>query len=144
MGAVITINLGSLGYMCNFDFARCHETVLSKLMTGIKPKMDTRLRLRIGLDGAPEKRIYTGPTEDNYTDVQVENTHCMSEILISRGPSPYPVDLELYIDGIHVTSKIGQTMAQFVQMVPFVLILKVLQISSIAKWLIYPLFLFLI
>ena len=104
---VIAFAMGSLGYMCNFDFARCHEKVLSKLMTGMKPKMDTRLRLRMGLDGAPVKRIYTGATEDNYTDVPVENIHCLNEILISRGPSPYPVDLELYIDGIHVTSMIG-------------------------------------
>jgi ABC-type siderophore export system fused ATPase/permease subunit len=38
--------------------------------------------------------------------------------------------------------KIGQTMAQFVQMVPLVLILQVLQVDSTAKWLVYPLFLF--
>ena len=80
---VFAFALGSLGYMCNFEF-RCHETVLSKLMTGMKPKRDTRLRLRMGLDGAPEKRIYTGPTENNYTDVPVENMHCMNGQRVTR------------------------------------------------------------
>jgi hypothetical protein len=38
--------------------------------------------------------------------------------------------------------KIGQTMAQIVQVVPLILILMVLQVDSTTKWLVYPLFIF--
>ena len=39
--------------------------------------------------------------------MMVQDFHIINEVVVDRGPSPYAIQLEIYIDGNHMTTLIG-------------------------------------
>lgn len=58
--------MGSLSYLCNFDFAD-HEEVLSNILVKDflndltkDPSLDLRMRLKVEVEGNPVRKVYKG------------------------------------------------------------------------------------
>lgn len=64
----------------------------------IDPCLDLRLRLRLSVDGDPLRKVYKGGQLENYEEMIIDNYHCINEIVFDRGPSPYCIQLEIFID----------------------------------------------
>lgn len=73
--------------------------------------LDNRLRLRCEVvppdDREPIKQVYKGNNYVDYEEIVMTNFHCINEVVIDRGPSPYSLQLEIYLDGAYLTTLIG-------------------------------------
>ncbi|XP_044004698.1 NAD kinase-like isoform X11 [Aphidius gifuensis] len=93
---VMAFHLGSLGFLTPFEFDNFQEQVTNVLEGHAALTLRSRLRciiMRKGDDGQPTK----SPT----------NLLVLNEVVIDRGPSPYLSNIDLFIDGKHVTSVQG-------------------------------------
>lgn len=112
---IITFAQGSLGFMCNFvfdDFKEVMNHVFESVKTGKKSEhlgIDSRLRLRVSMGPGcnPVRKVFRGDQLDKTTDLTVDNFHVVNEIVIDRGPSPYAVQLDIYIDNTKFTTCFG-------------------------------------
>jgi NAD+ kinase len=69
--------------------------------------LDNRLRLSCEVVGNPERDIFRG---NNFTDsekMRIKDFHIVNEVVIDRGPSPYSLQLEIYLDGNFMTTLVG-------------------------------------
>lgn len=105
---VITFAQGSLGYLCNFKFEEYPE-VLTKLVLckDCKLHLDNRLRLKVGVDGNPLRKVFRGNDLNKYESMMIQGFHVINEIVVDRGPSPYAIQLEIYLDGNFMTTLVG-------------------------------------
>ena len=55
----------------------------------------------------PERDIYKGNDLKPSTKMIIDGYHVLNEIVIDRGPSPYALQLEIYFDGIMMTTLEG-------------------------------------
>ena len=51
--------------------------------------------------------VYRGNDLSKSTQMDVNNFHCINEVVIDRGPSPYAIQLEIYFDSNLMTTLIG-------------------------------------
>jgi NAD+ kinase len=51
--------------------------------------------------------IYKGNDLQPSVKMNIDGYHVLNEIVIDRGPSPYAVQLEIYFDGIMMTTLVG-------------------------------------
>ena len=112
---MITFAQGSLGFMCNFTFED-HETVLRPIFIGAKRGfapaeigLESRLRLKVNPGpGTPQETLlFKGDQLQISEPLLLKDIHVVNEVVIDRGPSPYTVQLNVYIDGNQITCAVG-------------------------------------
>lgn len=92
----MAFHLGSLGFLTPFEFANFQEQVTSVLEGHAALTLRSRLRcliVRQEEGKAPSK----APT----------SLLVLNEVVIDRGPSPYLSNIDLFLDGKHITSVQG-------------------------------------
>ncbi|XP_070168770.1 NAD kinase isoform X4 [Polyergus mexicanus] len=93
---VMAFHLGSLGFLTPFEFDNFQEQVTNVLEGHAALTLRSRLRciiMRKNEEGQPTEP----PT----------NLLVLNEVVVDRGPSPYLSNIDLFIDGKHVTSVQG-------------------------------------
>ena len=71
--------------------------------------LDSRMRLRINMgEGDQTNRlVFRGDNLEKSEPLNLLDFHVLNEVVIDRGPSPYSLSLDLYIDGNKFTNIIG-------------------------------------
>jgi NAD+ kinase len=70
--------------------------------------LDIRSRLKINIDqGNPLRKVYKGGQLENFEEVMIKDFHIVNEVVLDRGPSPYCVQLEIFIDDNYLTTSVG-------------------------------------
>lgn len=69
--------------------------------------LDIRTRLKINVEGNPLRKVYRGGQLENFEEVLIKDFHIVNEIVLDRGPSPYCVQLEIFIDDQYFTTCVG-------------------------------------
>jgi NAD+ kinase len=102
-----------LGYLCNFEFEE-YEKTLDRLFyredcqIEKDPCLDIRTRLKINFPGGNSlRKVYKGGQLENFEELKIVDYHVVNEVVIDRGPSPYSVQLEIYIDDNFFTTCVG-------------------------------------
>ncbi|PBC27799.1 NAD kinase [Apis cerana cerana] len=94
---VMAFHLGSLGFLTPFEFDNFQEQVTNVLEGHAALTLRSRLKCIIMRKGEENKE-----TKPPRTELLVLN-----EVVVDRGPSPYLSNIDLFIDGKHVTSVQG-------------------------------------
>ncbi|XP_043528891.1 NAD kinase-like isoform X1 [Frieseomelitta varia] len=92
---VMAFHLGSLGFLTPFEFDNFQEQVTNVLEGHAALTLRSRLRCIIMRKGEENK------------EKQPTNLLVLNEVVVDRGPSPYLSNIDLFIDGKHVTSVQG-------------------------------------
>ena len=53
------------------------------------------------------RKVYKGGQLENFEEIKIIDYHVVNEVVIDRGPSPYSVQLEIYIDENFFTTCVG-------------------------------------
>jgi NAD+ kinase len=48
--------------------------------------------------------VYRGGQLETFEEIPIRDYHVVNEVVLDRGPSPYCVQLEVYIDGHYFTT----------------------------------------
>lgn len=106
-------NMGSLGFLTPFDFAK-HEVEVMRILKGENKCLTMRMRLKCVIvrqecwkDGSGSGCIHNFQdnmlNEDGVEYRSVEEYHVLNELVIDRGPAPYLSNLEVLCDDCPVT-----------------------------------------
>ncbi|KAF8793222.1 NAD kinase-like isoform X3 [Argiope bruennichi] len=93
---VMAFHLGSLGFLTPFEFDNFEEQVTNVLEGHAALTLRSRLRCII------VRKNDIGDKNEPHTSFLVLN-----EVVVDRGPSPYLSNIDLYLDGKHVTTVQG-------------------------------------
>ena len=112
---MIAFSQGSLGFMTNFEFSE-YKDIVQNYVTNSGLGLDSRLRLKINL-GEPDSQnpsintknrcIYRGDQLESCDKVIINDYHVINEVVFDRGPSPYAVQLEIFINELPLTTCVG-------------------------------------
>lgn len=71
--------------------------------------LDSRMRLRINMGKGNETKrlVFKGDNLEKFEPLLLQDFHVLNEVVIDRGPSPYSLSLDLYINGNKFTNIIG-------------------------------------
>ncbi|XP_074031938.1 NAD kinase isoform X2 [Leptinotarsa decemlineata] len=99
---VMAFHLGSLGFLTPFQFDNFQDQVNNVLEGHAALTLRSRLRCIV------MKKTDTGKSCDKSKIADVPtNVLVLNEVVIDRGPSPYLSNIDLYLDGKHITSVQG-------------------------------------
>ncbi|KAL0123082.1 hypothetical protein PUN28_007606 [Cardiocondyla obscurior] len=93
---VMAFHLGSLGFLTPFEFDNFQEQVTNVLEGNAALTLRSRLRC-----------VIMRKNEDSQPAEPPTNLLVLNEVVVDRGPSPYLSNIDLFIDGKHVTSVQG-------------------------------------
>ncbi|XP_039280208.1 NAD kinase isoform X3 [Nilaparvata lugens] len=93
---VMAFHLGSLGFLTPFEFENFQEQVTNVLEGHAALTLRSRLRC-----------IIMRKNEEVTKNTKPTNLLVLNEVVIDRGPSPYLSNIDLYLDGKHITSVQG-------------------------------------
>ncbi|XP_048267749.1 NAD kinase-like isoform X3 [Bombus affinis] len=93
---VMAFHLGSLGFLTPFEFNNFREQVTNVLEGHAALTLRSRLRC-----------IITRKEEEDKEPRPPTNLLVLNEVVVDRGPSPYLSNIDLFIEGKHVTSVQG-------------------------------------
>ncbi|XP_054165366.1 NAD kinase-like isoform X2 [Oppia nitens] len=96
---VMAFHLGSLGFLTPFEFDNFQEQV-SNVLEG-HAALTLRSRLRCLIVRKNETISMVEKTKQNSCHL------VLNEVVVDRGPSPYLSNIDLYIDGKHITTVQG-------------------------------------
>ncbi|XP_066992374.2 NAD kinase isoform X2 [Anabrus simplex] len=94
---VMAFHLGSLGFLTPFEFDNFQEQVTNVLEGHAALTLRSRLRCIIMRKNEDSNKSSKAPT----------NLLVLNEVVIDRGPSPYLSNIDLFLDGKHITSVQG-------------------------------------
>ncbi|XP_021914467.1 NAD kinase-like isoform X3 [Zootermopsis nevadensis] len=94
---VMAFHLGSLGFLTPFEFDNFQEQVTNVLEGHAALTLRSRLRCIIMRKNDELSKSSKPPT----------NLLVLNEVVIDRGPSPYLSNIDLFLDGKHITSVQG-------------------------------------
>ncbi|XP_069698330.1 NAD kinase-like isoform X12 [Periplaneta americana] len=94
---VMAFHLGSLGFLTPFEFDNFQEQVTNVLEGHAALTLRSRLRCIIMRKNEEVNKSSKPPT----------NLLVLNEVVIDRGPSPYLSNIDLFLDGKHITSVQG-------------------------------------
>ncbi|XP_018908385.2 NAD kinase isoform X4 [Bemisia tabaci] len=94
---VMAFHLGSLGFLTPFEFENFQEQVTNVLEGHAALTLRSRLRCIIMRKNEDTSKSSGPPT----------NLLVLNEVVIDRGPSPYLSNIDLFLDGKHITSVQG-------------------------------------
>ena len=71
--------------------------------------LESRLRLKVNMGPgcSPEKQVFRGDQLQQSEPILIKDIHCVNEVVVDRGPSPYTVQLNIYIDDNKITCSVG-------------------------------------
>lgn len=112
---ILPFNLGSLGFMTVFDVKMFKPTIMRVIDQEDGMRMNYRMRFhctinREGTVNTDEinycQKCMSEPSAEstNPNCNNEESFHILNDVVIDRGPSPYLSNLELYGDGLHITT----------------------------------------
>lgn len=128
---VMAFHLGSLGFLTPFQFDNFQEQVTNVLEGHVALTLRSRLRCMIGRKSLTHGHNHSKAAGDAAADGgagagatgmaaaaaaasvasdpfhQPTNIVVLNEVVIDRGPSPYLSNIDLYLDGKHITSVQG-------------------------------------
>ncbi|XP_011696104.1 PREDICTED: NAD kinase-like isoform X3 [Wasmannia auropunctata] len=93
---VMAFHLGSLGFLTPFEFDNFQEQVTNVLEGNAALTLRSRLRC-----------VIIRKNEDSQLAEPPTSLLVLNEVVVDRGPSPYLSNIDLFIDGKHVTSVQG-------------------------------------
>lgn len=112
---VMAFHLGSLGFLTPFQFHNFQDQVTNVLEGHAALTLRSRLRCiivrknpkdnRKGSDAAPNGRVVAETSGND--NLPSTNILVLNEVVIDRGPSPYLSNIDLFLDGKHITSVQG-------------------------------------
>lgn len=108
----MAFHLGSLGFLTPFQFHNFQDQVTNVLEGHAALTLRSRLRCVIVRKNAKEDRKDTenhnGRAESSAVHaLPSANILVLNEVVIDRGPSPYLSNIDLFLDGKHITSVQG-------------------------------------
>uniref|UniRef100_A0A6P7FS48 NAD(+) kinase n=1 Tax=Diabrotica virgifera virgifera TaxID=50390 RepID=A0A6P7FS48_DIAVI len=98
---VMAFHLGSLGFLTPFQFENFQEQVNNVLEGHAALTLRSRLRCIVMKKGDGQNKSNDKPTK------VPTNVLVLNEVVIDRGPSPYLSNIDLFLDGKHITSVQG-------------------------------------
>lgn len=130
----MAFHLGSLGFLTPFQFHNFQEQVTNVLEGHAALTLRSRLRCIIVRKNSAESsngsgkysEIQNGRSSSSALDTSKNNQHpstnilVLNEVVIDRGPSPYLSNIDLFLDGKHITSVQGD--GEFQKFIFFIVI----------------------
>lgn len=107
----MAFHLGSLGFLTPFQFDNFQEQV-TNVLEG-HAALTLRSRLRCIIVRKPPSVNKDANSDEMESDPSIGNSKpstnilVLNEVVIDRGPSPYLSNIDLYLDGKHITSVQG-------------------------------------
>ncbi|XP_049876113.1 NAD kinase-like isoform X3 [Pectinophora gossypiella] len=93
---VMAFHLGSLGFLTPFEFNNFQEQVMTVLEGHAALTLRSRLQC-----------VVLRKTEDGQEKKKPTTILVLNEVVVDRGPSPYLSNIDLFLDGKHITSVQG-------------------------------------
>lgn len=112
---VLAMNMGSLGFLCPFDFSNYNEYVKTILKGDVPILLRNRLRCTfekiVNLDNSNGNSNGNSSLSNGESD-EVTRSHTqpaisLNEIVVGRGPSPFLSNLDLWINDYLITTVQG-------------------------------------
>lgn len=110
----MAFHLGSLGFLTPFQFHNFQEQVTNVLEGHAALTLRSRLRCIIVRKNAKDDRHKESEGHTNgradaavHNSLPSPNILVLNEVVIDRGPSPYLSNIDLFLDGKHITSVQG-------------------------------------
>lgn len=108
----MAFHLGSLGFLTPFQFHNFQEQVTNVLEGHAALTLRSRLRCTIvrknGEDRSKDSEEQNGRNGSlALSNTPSTNILVLNEVVIDRGPSPYLSNIDLFLDGKHITSVQG-------------------------------------
>lgn len=108
----MAFHLGSLGFLTPFQFHNFQDQVTNVLEGHAALTLRSRLRCTIvrknSEEGRKENEKQNGVSEAALRSAMPStNILVLNEVVIDRGPSPYLSNIDLFLDGKHITSVQG-------------------------------------
>ncbi|GBP28400.1 hypothetical protein EVAR_102973_1 [Eumeta japonica] len=94
---VMAFHLGSLGFLTPFEFSNFQEQVMNVLEGHAALTLRSRLQCVVLRKSQDESKDKKKPT----------TILVLNEVVVDRGPSPYLSNIDLFLDGKHITSVQG-------------------------------------
>lgn len=110
---VMAFHLGSLGFLTPFQFHNFQDQVTNVLEGHAALTLRSRLRCVIVRKNSKEERKTSETQQNGRAEASAVNTLpsanilVLNEVVIDRGPSPYLSNIDLFLDGKHITSVQG-------------------------------------
>lgn len=102
----MAFHLGSLGFLTPFQFHNFQDQVTNVLEGHAALTLRSRLRctiVRKNSEDREESHVQNGRN----SALPSTNILVLNEVVIDRGPSPYLSNIDLFLDGKHITSVQG-------------------------------------
>lgn len=107
----MAFHLGSLGFLTPFQFHNFQDQVTNVLEGHAALTLRSRLRctiVRKNSEDRKESELSNGRNEAAiHNALPSTNILVLNEVVIDRGPSPYLSNIDLFLDGKHITSVQG-------------------------------------
>lgn len=65
------------------------------------------MRLKVTVEDGQAQKVYIGGSLDKFETMEIKDYHCMNDVVIDRGPTPYAIQIEIYIDNRFFTTLFG-------------------------------------
>jgi NAD+ kinase len=105
---VMAFHLGSLGFLTPFQFHNFQDQVTNVLEGHAALTLRSRLRCIIVRKNEKKEENGRALTEaSSGSSLPSTNILVLNEVVIDRGPSPYLSNIDLFLDGKHITSVQG-------------------------------------
>ena len=65
------------------------------------------MRLKVEVLEKPLRKVFKGHEFNHYEDMLIKDYHIINEVAIDRGPSPFAIQIEIYIDDSFFTTSVG-------------------------------------
>lgn len=106
----MAFHLGSLGFLTPFQFNNFQDQVTNVLEGHAALTLRSRLRCIIVRKNQKEDHKDSDATNgrvEAINSLPSTNILVLNEVVIDRGPSPYLSNIDLFLDGKHITSVQG-------------------------------------
>ncbi|XP_077284129.1 NAD kinase-like isoform X4 [Arctopsyche grandis] len=104
---VMAFHLGSLGFLTPFEFENFQEQVTNVLEGDAALTLRSRLRCVIMRKEGSKKQQNNQEGQGSKGPGPPSTILVLNEVVIDRGPSPYLSNIDLFLDGKHITSVQG-------------------------------------
>ncbi|CAH1772485.1 unnamed protein product [Owenia fusiformis] len=107
---VMAFHLGSLGFLTPHQFTMFREQITQVLEGNAALTLRSRLKCvvhKLAIDGPDMFEREKSPETHHHHHTSKKHIMVLNEVVVDRGPCPYLCNVDLYMDGRHVTSVQG-------------------------------------
>jgi NAD+ kinase len=67
------------------------------------------MRLKVNMEHSFQslRKVFRGTSFDNFEMLEVKDFHIINEVVVDRGPSPFSIQIEIYINNEFFTTAVG-------------------------------------